>query len=248
MPEGSVPADAEREEAFPVELLKQVLDSTLEQRAAIKRIFREHAFPDRQPVALLPPHCPDQSRYVLVKGQGAWALTFDGAPAAFVDRASVDMVNYYLKHPSEPIHPLEVLARVQGETPVQQRSAALDDAEVTKRHLRDMSRLRATIDSDDTSAQEKEFAMEELAQLEDSLRDIHHRTNDEAFKTARSVRQAIRRFCSWLAEAQDEQHRPHPVLIAFAAHLQKYLLGPSQPGLVPAGHLVYEPPEGVIWA
>jgi hypothetical protein len=51
-----------------------------------------------------------------------------------------------------------------------------------------------------------------------------------------------------LAEAQDDQHRPHPVLTAFAAHLQKHLLGPSQPGSVPAGHLVYEPPEGVIWS
>ncbi len=80
------------------------------------------------------------------------------------------------------------------------------------------------------------------------LAGTHHRTIDEAFKTAKSVRQAIRRVCLSLAEAQDEQHRPHPVLIAFAAHLQKHLLGPSQPGSVPPGHLVYEPPEGVIWA
>ncbi len=239
-------------ETFPVKLLKRVLDSTLEERAAIELFFGGHGFPDRQsstrPVALLAAHRPDHRRYALEKGQGAWALTYDGAPAAFIDRAGVDFVSYYLKHPREPIHSLDLLARVQGEAPVQQRSAALDDAEVTKHHLREMSRRRAAIASDDTSDQEKEVAEEELAQLEAALPDIHHRTNDEAFKTTKSVRQAIRRVCLSLAEAVDEQHRPHPVLTAFAAHLQKHLLGPSQPGLVPAGHLVYEPPEDVIWA
>jgi DNA-directed RNA polymerase subunit L len=219
---------------------------------SIELFFGGHGFPDRQsstrPVALLAAHRPDHRRYALEKGQGAWALTYDGAPAAFIDRAGVDFVSYYLKHPREPIHSLDLLARVQGEAPVQQRSAALDDAEVTKHHLREMSRRRAAIASDDTSDQEKEVAEEELAQLEAALPDIHHRTNDEAFKTTKSVRQAIRRVCLSLAEAVDEQHRPHPVLTAFAAHLQKHLLGPSQPGLVPAGHLVYEPPEDVIWA
>jgi hypothetical protein len=111
-----------------------------------------------------------------------------------------------------------------------------------------MSRLRAAIESDDTSDQDRKVAEENLAQLEAFLPEIQHRTNDEAFKKAKSVRQAIRRVCLTLAEAQDEQHRPHPVLTAFAAHLQKHLLVPSQPGSVPAGHLVYEPPEGVIWS
>jgi hypothetical protein len=238
-------------ETFPVKLLKRVLDSTLEERAAIERFFGGHAFPDRQsstrPVALLAADRPDHCPYALEKGQGAWALTYDGAPAAFVDRAGMDFVNYHLKHPSEPIHSLELLARIQGEAPVQQRSAVLDDKDATKVYLREMSRLRELIESEDASDQEKEVAEEELAQLEASLPDIHHRTADEAFKKAKSVRQAIRRVCLSLAEAQNEQHHPQPVLTAFAAHLQKHLLGPSQPGSVPAGHLVYEPPEGVIW-
>lgn len=143
---------------------------------------------------------------------------------------------------------LALLARVQGEAPVQQRSAVLDDKDATKDYLREMSRLRKLIESDDASDQEKEVAAEELAQLEASVGCIHHRTIDEASKAARSVRQAIRRVCSSLAETRDERHRPHPVLTAFAAHLQKHLLGPSQPGSAPAGHLVYEAPEGVIWA
>jgi hypothetical protein len=222
--------------------------ATSEELAAVERMLEGHAFPDRQAGNRPSPQRGNQCRFALQKGQGAWALIYDGAPAAFVDRAGMDFVNYYLKHPSEPIHSLELLARVQGETPVQQRSAALDDAEATRHHLRKMSRLRATIDSDETSDQERQVAEEELAQLEAWLPAIHHRTADEGFKKAKSVRQAIRRVCLSLAEAEDEQHRPHPVLTAFAAHLQKHLLGPSQPGSVPAGHLVYEPPEGVVWA
>ena len=239
-------------ETFPVKLLKRVLDSTLEERAAIELFFGGHSFPDRQSstrsVALLAAHRPDHRRYALEKGQGAWALTYDGAPSAFVNRAGMDFVNYYLKHPSEPIHPLVLLARVHGEAPVQQRSAAFDDAEATKKHLRELERLRAVIESYDASPSERQEAEEKLGEMEQSAADIHHRTLDGAVKASRSVRQAIRRVCLSLAEAQDEQHRPHLVLTAFAVHLQKHLLGPSQPGSVPAGHLVYEPPEGVIWS
>ena len=166
----------------------------------------------------------------------------------FVDRAGMEFVEYLLKHPGEVIHSLALLARVQGEAPVQQRSAALDDRDATRDYLSKLSRLRKLLESEDASGREKEVAEEELAQLESALPDIHHRTMDEAAKTAKIVRQAIRRVCSSLAQARDQQHRPDPVLTAFAAHLQNHLLGPSQPGSAPAGHLVYEPPAGVIWS
>jgi hypothetical protein len=239
-------------ETFPVKLLLQLLQATPEELLAIERFLGGHAFADRQPsmrpAALLAPQRPDRGRYALKKGQGAWALTYDGAQAAFVDRAGMDFVHYLLKHPDEPIHSLELLAMIKGEAPVQQRSAVLDDKDATKDYLRMMARLRKLIESDDASDQEKEVAEEELAQLEAALPDIHHRTIDEAFKIAKSVRQAIRRVCLSLAKAQDEQHRPHPLLTAFAAHLRKHLLGPSQLGPIPAGHVVYEPPTGVAWA
>jgi hypothetical protein len=159
----------------------------------------------------------------------------------------MDFVDYLLKHPGEAIHSLALLARVQGEIPVRQRSAVLDDKDATKDYLREMSRLRELIEGDEASDQEKEIAGEELAQLEACLPDIHHRTFDEASRTAKIVRQAIRRVISSLKRAGEPHQRPDPVLTAFAAHLQKHLLGPSQPGSAPAGHLVYEPPAGVIW-
>ena len=111
----------------------------------------------------------------------------------------------------------------------------------------EMARLRAVLDNEEASEREKQVAEEELGQLETFAASTHQRTIDQAFTTAKTIRQSIRRVIGSLAEAQDEQHRPHPVIAAFAAHLQKYVLGPSQSGSVPAGHLVYEPPEGVVW-
>jgi hypothetical protein len=223
-------------------LLLQLLQATPEQLAAIERFLGGRAASCEPPAQR-----PDQPRYALQKGQGAWGLTYDGEHASFFDRAGMDFVDYLLKHPGPSIHSLELLARVQGLDPVEQRSAALDDANATRQYLREMDKCRAVLESDDASGQEKEIAEEELAQLEVSVSCVHHRTIDGASKAARSVRQAIRRVCSSLAEARDEQHRPHPVLTAFAAHLQKHLLDPSQPGSAPPGHLVYEPPEGVVW-
>ena len=91
------------------------------------------------------------------------------------------------------------------------------------------------------------MASEELAQLEQSESYIYHRTFDKASRAAKSVRQAIRRVIDSLERARDKQGRPHRVLNAFANHLKQYLLGPSQPGSAPTGHLVYEPSPGVIW-
>jgi hypothetical protein len=73
-------------ETFPVKLLLQLLQATPEELVAIERFLGGHAFADRQPsmrpAALLAPQRPDRGRYALKKGQGAWALTYDGAQAA----------------------------------------------------------------------------------------------------------------------------------------------------------------------
>jgi hypothetical protein len=90
-------------------------------------------------------------------------------------------------------------------------------------------------------------AEEELAQLEQADDYIYHRTFDKAARTAKSIRQAMNRSISLLDEARDELGRPHPVLVRFAAHLEKYLLGASLAKGVPTGRLVYEPPAGVRW-
>jgi len=229
--------------------LQERLARASAQLAQIKQILAEDppGEPKSTSTLRLSPISRSGPRFALQRGQGAWGLTYDWQPVAFSERAGMPFVDYLLKHPRSSIHPLDLIARVKGEAPLQQRAAALDDADATKAHLRELERLRAIIESDEASAAERQEAEEELDQVERSGASIHHRTIDEAVKAARSVRQATRRVCSSLAKAKDERGRPHPVLTAFATHLQKHLLEPSQPGLVPAGHLIYEPPPGVSW-
>jgi hypothetical protein len=260
---------------FSTRLLLRVLQATPEELAAIERILGGQVFPDwpkgapgspaaqaassqllpragglkeASEAALLAPQRSDQRRYALQRGQGACELTYQGEHASFRHSAGTDFIDYYLKHPRQSIHPLALLAKVQGQDPVQQRSAALDDANATREYLREMERLRGVIVSDKKCDAEKKVAREELAQLEQSESYIYHRTFDKASRAAKNVRQAIHRVIQSLGDARDAQGRPHRVLNAFADHLKQYLLGPSRPGCAPTGHLVYEPPPSVIWA
>jgi hypothetical protein len=242
-------------EALLGKLLLLLVHATLEELRAVYRLLSDQPAPETAMGAELPEQgsrgegaevSSSSCRFGLNKGQGAWALTYEGAQAAFADRAHMDCAVYLLKHPRQPMHPVTLLARVHGQAPLEQRSSALDDADATRKHLREMERLRAVISDEGASEGERRVAEEALAGLEGSVAEIYHQTIDDAAKTAKGVRQAIRRACESLAEAKDEHGRPHPVLTAFAAHLRTHLLAPSATGS--RGHLVYEPPPGVVWS
>jgi hypothetical protein len=187
------------------------------------------------------------NRFVLRRCGDVWQVVLDGEPDFFGHTAGVTFIDHYLKHPGEPIHPVVLLARVQGQEPVPQRSLALDDQEATRRYLREMDRLRAVLESDEASAGERQVAEEQLAQFDQADGYIFHRTFDQAARAGKTVRQAINRSIHLLETARDASGHPHPVLERFAAHLRQYLLKPPLGGSAPLGHLVYEPPEGVRW-
>ena len=184
------------------------------------------------------PGSTPRQRFALRRWPGVWQVFFEWEEGFFADTAGVLMIEHLLKHPGEPIHPVVLLARLQGEEPVQQRSAALDDAEATRHYLREMERLRGVIEQEKTPSAKRRVAEEELAQLEEAKAYTHHRTFDNAARVVKSVRQAIYRVIELLEEAPDERVGPSQVLVDFAAHLRRHLLDASQPGLVPAGHLV----------
>ena len=186
-------------------------------------------------------------RFALRRWPGLWQVFFEWEQGFFADTAGMEFIEHYLKHPGKAIHPVALLARLQGEEPVQQRSAALDDADATRHYLREMDRLRAVIQNEKTLPAKRKVAEEELALLEGAKAYTHHRTFDKAARAVKSVRQSINRAISLVEEAPNERGGPSRVLVAFAAHLKQHLLEPSQPGLAPAGHLVYEPPPDVSW-
>ena len=187
------------------------------------------------------------NRFVLRRCGDVWQVVLEGEPDFFGHTAGVTFIDHYLKHPGEPIHPVVLLARVQGQEPLQQGSLALDDQETTLGYLREMDRLRAVIESDQASVGERQVAEEQLAQFEQADGYIFHRTFDQAARAGKTVRQAINRSIHLLETARDSSGRPHPVLERFAAHLRQHLLKPPLGGSAPLGHLVYEPPEGVQW-
>ena len=189
----------------------------------------------------------DSAAFALRRCHEVWQVVFEGDQGFFGHTTGMTFIDHHLKHPGEAIHPVVLLARLQGQEPVQQRSVALDDQDATGEYLRQMDDLRAVIQDEKTPPGKRKVAEEELAQLEQADDYIYHRTFDKAARTAKSVRQAMNRSISLLDEARDELGRPHPVLVRFAAHLEKYLLGASLAKGVPTGRLVYEPPAGVRW-
>lgn len=199
-------------------------------------------------VGVLPPAGAVASvAFSLRRCHEVWQVVFEGDRGFFGHTTGMTFLDYYLKHPGETIHPVVLLARLQGQDPIRQRSVGLDDQDATKEYLREMDRLKAIITNEKTCPGERKVAEEELSQLEQADDYIYHRSFDKAARTAKSVRQAINRSTSLLEEARDELGRPHAVLQRFAAHLKKYLLGSSLAGSAPAGHLGYEPPGGVQW-
>jgi hypothetical protein len=187
------------------------------------------------------------NRFVLRRCGDVWQVVLEGEPDFFGHTAGMTFIDHCLKHPGEPIHPVVLLARIQGQEPVQQRSLSLDDQETTRGYLREMDRLRAILESDEASAGEKQVAEEHLAQLEQADGYIFHRSFDQAARASKTVRQAINRSIHLLETARDASGRPHPVLERFAAHLRNHLLKPPLGRSAPLGHLIYEPPEGVRW-
>ncbi len=70
----------------------------------------------RLPAASLSP----ANRFVLRRCGDVWQVVLEGEPDFFGHTAGVTFIDHYLKRPVEPIHPVVLLARVQGQEPVQQ--------------------------------------------------------------------------------------------------------------------------------
>jgi hypothetical protein len=232
--------------------LMRFLQATPNQRAAIDRFLlgasgELGSSPSRSGQGRAARVSGDWAAFTLRRCREVWQVVFEGDPGFFGHTTGMTFIDHHLKRPGEPIHPVELLAQLQGQEPIQQRSAAVDDQDATDQYLRQMDRLRAIIKDEETSPGKRRVAEEDLAQLEQADDYIYHRTFDKAARAAKSVRQAINRSLSLLDEARDELGRPHAVLVRFAAHVKKYLLEASLAKDVPTGRLVYAPPPGVRW-
>jgi hypothetical protein len=138
-----------------------------------------------------------------------------------------------------------------------QRYLGLDYAETVRSLRRRQHALEAVLDDRHEIEPVKAEVLRELEGIADSLRQSSWRSHECARKCTRAVSLAIQLLLAHLARAVDAEGRPHPVLQAFARHLERHLLVPSGLACLPGevrvaaafnGWFTYEPPPGVAWA
>ena len=220
-------------------------------------------------------------KYSLRKGAGFWELTFNGRQAAFKHDQGAAYVAYLLLNPPpEPLHALDLATRIAvlhgkpgaaeiadpatghtvlllADARIQERSPELDNAIAMRAVLRKQEQLEALLEDEDQIEPVRAEAQRELIALYDYEKTSGPKVRDSAQKAVRAVRMAIKRFYNRLLKSRDADGNPHPVLRAFATHLEKYLLLPSARHAVArgrrtrselAGRFTYEPPPGLTWS
>jgi len=219
--------------------------------------------------------------YSLRRDLGLWHLIFESHPAILKHEQGICYVAYLVTHPSgEPIHGLALalkaaaayqptnavtqiaepstgeLVSVNGSSVMEEYNLQLDDARAAWAMRRKQLDLEALVDDPSQSEPVKAEALRELEAIYDYQKKNAGRTTSAAQRAVRTVRMAIKRFHRHLASAVTLDGTAHPVLQAFAAHLERYLLMPSirfcgchraRTGLGLAGRFTYEPPPGVVW-
>ena len=208
----------------------------------------------------------DEHPYALDRGLGYWELTFEGRHATFKHEAGASYVAFLLLHPRpQPTHALALAldARTmfssQAPGPAEvilQRYLGLDYAETVRSLRRRQHALEAVLDDRHEIEPVKAEVLRELEGIADSLRQSSWRSHECARKCTRAVSLAIQLLLAHLARAVDAEGRPHPVLQAFARHLEEHLLVPSgrerakggEQADALSGWYIYVPPPGVAWA
>ena len=167
-------------------------------------------------------------RYSLRKGLGVWYVIFAGNPTDIRHERGMFYVAYLLLNPpNEPIHALDLMAKIPqfyrqqlglpyiadpatgkaitlgSDARIQERSLALDDVETMRRLYRRQRELEAILDSDDASEPEKAEALREYEQITEFLRHHSCRTKDNAQNAADTVRTGIWRLQRRLLRATD---------------------------------------------
>lgn len=139
---------------------------------------------------------------------------------------------------------------------VQERSVALDEQEERKRLIQQRRRLEALAADETASKAVREGAARDAEAISEYLHRQPKRPTDNAQKTVRAVRMAIKRFCRNLEGAMGENRKPDRVLREFGAHIWGHLIVPSSRYSDPrarharkglAGCFLYEAPKGVRW-
>jgi hypothetical protein len=244
---------------FPVNLLKEVLDSTVEQQAAIERILKGQPLPDKDlEVSISPPRRPEMNaegrRQKAEYGLGG-APAAEGGPAyvfrwtgrdwevVFGGRRMFHLpnvlggryLNHFLHEPNQPISAFDVEVAAQpekGEARSRNSIQPQSDARARREYGQALRRLQAERE-DARGAGE----LEEVARLEGQIEAVAAALKGDAgADTGERARDNVRKA---IAAVRAQLRRGGPEERAFEKHLRTHLS---------IGHeCLYSQPEGRVW-
>ena len=207
---------------------------------------------------------PEEREFRLEKGLGLWTLWLGRTRAILKHEIGLDYVAWLMAHPGEPIHALDLAARIhamsgkdvqhgitevenpltgervaiEGHSRVYERGMFLEEAETMRAVIREQSKLEAFVELEDTTEPEKEEAYRQLAALYDFEKNKGPRVRDAAARASDTVGKAIKRLVARLGRAVDREGQPHPIFRGLAAYIQERILVPSGRGVGHGGKRV----------
>jgi hypothetical protein len=216
----------------------------------------------------------------LWRGYKWWNLVYAGERDVLPDDRAVNLVEYLLKHPAdEAIHAIQLenlvdgvplldgwggigQAEENGNVPVAVGSVGGVVQEASGRKLAgkdtlpalraEYIELRATVDDETLSPEEREAARGKLSEMAKASSQ-GGKFVDQASRAADRVRKQIKALIKELMEAEKSRGTPNDVLRAFGKHLEDHLWLPSvgfknRIGVTgKPGCYTYDPPDDVRW-
>lgn len=216
----------------------------------------------------------------LWRGYKWWNLVYAGERDVLPDDRAVNLVEYLLKHPADnPVHAVELenlvdgvplldgwgaigQAEENGNVPVAVGSVGGTVQEASGRKLAGINtlpalreryiELRATIDDETLSHEEREEARGKLSEMANA-NSRGGKFVDEASRAADRVRKQIKALIKELMEAEKGRGIANEVLRAFGKHLEDHLWLPSVGfknrigATCKPGCYTYDPPDDVRW-
>ena len=235
-------------DTFPTKLLKQILDSTLEQQTAIERFLRGQPLPDWQegnPGSLDTQGLANGSSqegakvapsYVFRRVGKHWEVLLPGGRAFHLRNSlGARYLNYLLHEPNEPIHAFDLEVEVQpekGEARVRDSFQPESDPQALREYRQALGRLQAERDAarEAGGGTEAERLEREMETLKSALKGAGAAdTGERAFD---NVRKALRVVLEQLRSGGPQEQ-------AFAEHLRTHLSIGFE--------CLYTQPQGRIW-
>jgi hypothetical protein len=250
-------AEIEKAETFPINLLKQVLDSTLEQQAAIDRFLkaeplRKALAPGNEAGHIAPTETTGPLGYSLRREAACWVLVFPGQQALLKREIGLVYAAHLLSQPGECVPCAMLFSEFStrgrkdhhgAELPDAETGALMeandgmsigplardrDEAEARERHYAQLCEYKDAFNDASIPRLERAEARQRYDEMRAFLKKHYHPQRDAGSEVTRNVHRSIQRLCHNLRKPVAGQKAPDPAAAAFAEYIERHILVPSR--------------------